>query len=174
MRRLVNTKGFTLLEVMVALIVVAIGMLGIAAMMITSIRGNSSSSRLMVTTNLAQDKLEELRSTSYKSLYGNCGGAASWTGGDPAKCNEAPANMADSDPPMDNGTKGDELAGDGIWTYQYASPPAAAPLNNYNLIWTVQRNYPQYGLIRAYSVASWVDNGGQVHQVRLETILANF
>ncbi len=58
-------KGFSLIEVMVTLIVLAAGLLATAALQITSIRGNSFSSHVTQASILAQDKLEILRSLSY-------------------------------------------------------------------------------------------------------------
>ena len=179
MRSLTNTKGFTLLEVMIAMMVVAIGLLGIAGMMVTSIRGNAASARLTEATNLAQDKIEELRSTPYPNLYGNCGGPSFWSGGNMSICTAAPANMADSYAAVDNGTNGDETNGDGIWTYHYTVPPAPVPPagdpHNYiDLIWGIRMNYPDRGLIWGFSTASWTDVDGKVHEVTLQTLLANF
>ena len=171
MRKVIDRRGFTLLEVMIAMVVTAIGLLGIAGMIVTAIRGNTYSARLMEATNLAQDKVEELRGTPYVNLYGSCGGFGAWNV-DP--CTDPPANMPDSNPAVDNGSNGDEVASDGIWTYQYTSPPAATALdNNMEVVWGVQRNYPQVGLILGFSNASWTSAGGKVHNIRLETILAN-
>jgi type IV pilus modification protein PilV len=174
MKNLMNKKGFTLLEVVVSMVVVAIGLLGIAAMMVTSVRANASAARLMEATNLAQDKIEELRNTPYQDLYGTCGGAGSWAGGDMTLCTNPPANMADSNAAVDNGTNGDETANDGLWTFQYDENVAGSALNNFGLIWGVQRNFPDRGLIKGFSKASWTDISGKVHSVNLQTILTNF
>ena len=61
-----KTKGFTLIEVAAALIILAIGVLGIAAMQVTSTRGNYFSSQVTQATVFGQDKLEYLRNLSYK------------------------------------------------------------------------------------------------------------
>jgi prepilin-type N-terminal cleavage/methylation domain-containing protein len=58
-------NGFTLIEVAVGLIILAAGLLGIAAMQITSTKGGSFSSHLTQATVLAQDKLEHLKNLSY-------------------------------------------------------------------------------------------------------------
>ncbi len=62
-------KGVTLIEVAAGLIILAIGILGIAAMQITSTQGTTFSSQLAQATFLAQDKLESLMNLS----YGNSG-----------------------------------------------------------------------------------------------------
>jgi type IV pilus assembly protein PilV len=58
-------KGFTLLEVLMGLIVLAVGLLAAAEMQITSIKGNHSGSNLTRATILCQDKLEELKNARY-------------------------------------------------------------------------------------------------------------
>ena len=61
----VTQKGFTLLEVLIGLIVLAVGLLAAAGMQITSIKGNHFGSNLTRATILCQDKLEELKNVRY-------------------------------------------------------------------------------------------------------------
>lgn len=63
-----NNKGFSLIEVLVGLVILAIGLLAIAGMQITSIRGNYFSSSLTQATILAQDRMEKLKNLPYPSL----------------------------------------------------------------------------------------------------------
>lgn len=58
-------KGFTLIEVVAGLIILAIGLLGIATMQITSTKGGYFSSNVTQATIFAQDKLEYLKNLSY-------------------------------------------------------------------------------------------------------------
>jgi prepilin-type N-terminal cleavage/methylation domain-containing protein len=60
-----NKKGFTVIEVMVGLIILAIGLLAIAAMQITSTKGSYFSSNVTQAAIFAQDKLEYLENISY-------------------------------------------------------------------------------------------------------------
>lgn len=62
-----ETRGFTVIEVMVGLVILAIGLLGIAALQVTSTRSSYFSSNLTQATILAQDKLEYLRNVSYRN-----------------------------------------------------------------------------------------------------------
>lgn len=57
--------GFTLIEVMIAIGVLSIGLLALASMQITAVKGNSHSNRVTSATNLAQDKIEYLMSLPY-------------------------------------------------------------------------------------------------------------
>lgn len=58
-------KGFTLIEVAACLIILAVGLLAIAAMQITSTKGGTFSSHLTQATFFAQDKLEYLKNLPY-------------------------------------------------------------------------------------------------------------
>ena len=63
-----NKKGFTLIEVLVGLILLAIGLLAIAKMQILSIRGNFFSHYLTQASYVAQDRLEFLDNLPYAQL----------------------------------------------------------------------------------------------------------
>ena len=58
-------KGFTLLEVMIAVLIMSIGILGLAGLQIVATRTNSFSNQMTVGITLGQDKLEELRNLAY-------------------------------------------------------------------------------------------------------------
>jgi type IV pilus assembly protein PilV len=60
-------KGFTLLELVVAILVFAVGILGIAKMQSLSVMGNSYGMHMSQAVNIAQDKLEELQDLSISS-----------------------------------------------------------------------------------------------------------
>ena len=60
-----NKKGFSLIEVLVGLVLLAIGLLAIAGMQITSVRGNFFSSNMTQASILAQDRLEGLKNLPY-------------------------------------------------------------------------------------------------------------
>jgi type IV pilus assembly protein PilV len=54
-------EGFTLIEVLIGLIILAIGVLAVAGMQITSIIGTSFSNNLTQASVIAQDRLEFLK-----------------------------------------------------------------------------------------------------------------
>ncbi len=56
-----NRHGVSLVEVMAAMLVLAIGILGIAPLMVVTINANSFSRELTVANTLAADKIESLR-----------------------------------------------------------------------------------------------------------------
>jgi Tfp pilus assembly protein PilV len=65
-RPLGDEKGFSLLEILIGLIFLAIGLLAMASLQITSIHGTSFSYHLNQATYLAQSGLEDLRNLPFE------------------------------------------------------------------------------------------------------------
>ena len=63
----VNSKGVTLLEVMISIIILAFGVLGLAPMIAISIFGNSYSNQVTLADAMALDRFEEIRNWAYVS-----------------------------------------------------------------------------------------------------------
>lgn len=57
-----NTKGFSLLELMIALIILSVGLLGLLGMQITGAQGNATSQKITIATMLAQTGIEDFMS----------------------------------------------------------------------------------------------------------------
>lgn len=70
--------GFSLLEVLIALSVLAVGLLGLAMFQVTAIQGNSSASDTVSATYYGQDQMERLQLVPFDNLvsspYGISGG----------------------------------------------------------------------------------------------------
>jgi type IV pilus assembly protein PilV len=60
-----NKQGFTLLEVIVAISVLTIGLLAVASMQVSAIRGNASAFGLTEATSWASDQVEKLIVLAY-------------------------------------------------------------------------------------------------------------
>ena len=60
MNRLTDKKGFSMLEILVAMTILGIGIMGLATLQSRGIRGNDLGNRTSQATAMAQDKLEEL------------------------------------------------------------------------------------------------------------------
>lgn len=58
MKHLGNEKGFTLVELMIALVILAIGLLALAGMQIEAIRGNKFAGRLSYMAAIGQEVME--------------------------------------------------------------------------------------------------------------------
>lgn len=67
---MIRQKGFTLLEVLVAVLVLAIGLLGLAGLQATSLRVNQSASMRSQATNLAYDMADRIRANRDAALAG--------------------------------------------------------------------------------------------------------
>ncbi|UCH82358.1 MAG: prepilin-type N-terminal cleavage/methylation domain-containing protein [Nitrospiraceae bacterium] len=61
-------KGFTLIEIMIALIVLMTGMLGVLGMQYYAVGGNVSSKDMRVATNISQQLIEQFNAVPYASL----------------------------------------------------------------------------------------------------------
>jgi prepilin-type N-terminal cleavage/methylation domain-containing protein len=61
-------KGFTLVEVMIAVMVLAVAFLAMYQMQAMAVRGNETGNQVTIATVLAQDKMEEIRNTAYDNV----------------------------------------------------------------------------------------------------------
>ena len=66
-KRLRGSSGLTLIEVMIALTILAVGLLSLAAMQLEALRGGRSGHVDTFATTLAQNKAEELRRIAWAS-----------------------------------------------------------------------------------------------------------
>lgn len=63
--------GFSLIEVMIAMVVLLMGMLGVMSMQYYAVGGNSSSRELRIATNMSGDLIEVMKSTAYADIGSN-------------------------------------------------------------------------------------------------------
>jgi len=63
-----NKGGFTLIETMIALLILCIGMLGMLPVLAGTIRGNSFGGTMTESATWSQDKLETLRQEAFDDL----------------------------------------------------------------------------------------------------------
>lgn len=63
-----DSSGFTLPEVLIAIVVLSIGLLGLSAMTIATMRSLSFSDNLTTATTLARKKIEQIKNASYSDV----------------------------------------------------------------------------------------------------------
>jgi len=63
-----QSKGFTLLEVLITLVILSVSLLALAGLMVTTTRNNAFGGSVTEAATFAQDKLEEFRATAWERL----------------------------------------------------------------------------------------------------------
>ena len=63
-----KTAGFTLIEILVALVILSISMLAFAGLTVTATRTGAYGGRMTEAVTFAQDKLEELKANSWDKI----------------------------------------------------------------------------------------------------------
>ena len=63
-----KTSGFSLLEVLIALVILSISLLALAGLMVTTTGNNSLGGHLTEAATFAQDRLEQLRLISWQNI----------------------------------------------------------------------------------------------------------
>lgn len=63
-----NNRGFSLIEMLIAVTILAVGLLAVAGLQVTAIKGNSHGSTISQATTYAQDRIEEIRNTDYAAI----------------------------------------------------------------------------------------------------------
>ena len=96
-----NSRGFSLLEVLLGVTVFMIGMVGVTALNISSLKSGAFSGNMSEATNLAASKIEELMILDYADVA-NMNDAGGQNGTDEDLLPDLPGNM-DGDGIDDNG-----------------------------------------------------------------------
>ena len=60
--------GFTLVESMLTVAIMGVGLLALAGLQITALRGNDLSRRMTTAVSIAEQKLEQLKNTPYTNI----------------------------------------------------------------------------------------------------------
>jgi type IV pilus assembly protein PilV len=63
-----ENRGFTLIEIIIAIFILVVALTGLAGVASTVISGNAFSKQITTATTLAQGKIEELKNTNYQHL----------------------------------------------------------------------------------------------------------
>src|SRR4030042_803583 len=63
-----STRGFSLIEILIAIVILSISLLGLAALMVTTTQNNSFGAHMSEATTFAQDMLERLRVSPWEKV----------------------------------------------------------------------------------------------------------
>lgn len=80
MSRSKRPKGFSLIEVLIALVILSISLLALAGLMVYTTKSNSWGGHMTEATTFAQDMLERLRVTPWANLVEGSDGVTGATG----------------------------------------------------------------------------------------------
>ena len=151
--------GFSMVEVLVAMLLLAVGLMALAKMQTQAVASNNYGNQLTEATFLAQDKLEELRLLNECYLAVIAKPELSWTAADQAVVNNYNSQLSDS---VANWNE-DDTDSDGImdqFSWQMATPDhtnvdgpgavanpidatgATASSGGYTRTWYVEDNKP--------------------------------
>jgi len=140
--------GFSLIEVMIALVVLTVGILSLQTMQITAIQGNATAQRLTTGSTWAADRVERLTSLDYN---------------DPLLTDSNNNGVAGLDDTQAGGVvQADRLftqdaAGNDVVTASGAAVPAIAM--PYSVYWNVAVNAPTPNTRTIRIVTVWNDRG---------------
>lgn len=152
-----NQKGFTLIEVLVALVVLLIGVLGWIAFTWMTTKGSSFSREENVATFMAQSKMEELKQipVTHSQLA------------DDANMNDLEDNATPDHINTDPGTVNSSLTNQPV----NATNETGKKDSIYYRMWNIANNSPASGLKTVAVIVRWRSLlDGQTHQVILKTI----
>ena len=71
MKLFLKSDGFSLIEILIAIVILSISLLALAGLMATTSRNTSFGGHITEAATYAQDQLEQLRVTSYGSIDNN-------------------------------------------------------------------------------------------------------
>lgn len=63
-----NTKGFTLIEVLIAMVILTIGILTLYSMQIGAIKGNSTANSITTVASIARDQMEQILAEDFDNV----------------------------------------------------------------------------------------------------------
>lgn len=147
-RRLRNEKGFSLIEVIVALVVLTIGVLAVNAMQTVSIRGNKTANDITRATSWSSDQVERIFRMNYDALIDTNG-----NGVGPDVNNN---NIDDDDENM----AGDDISNFGLDETQNPDAVVANdPGGDFTIVYNVAEDYPMVNIKTVHVIVTWPDRG---------------
>lgn len=170
MNPLSNEKGFTLVEILAAIVVFAFGMLALFRLQAATVVSNTTANEFTLAATFAQNRMEELMDTAYDSL---------------ADTNGDGTNMdADGDGIADDGNNfGLDKAGQGVADYcininaktqTVTEPcPTTNPTpNDFRISQNIAVDQPLANTKTISVNVTWIDSKGKSHRYNLTSTKA--
>jgi type IV pilus assembly protein PilV len=142
-----NEKGFSLIEVLMAITIFAIGFLAMAAMQTSALKGNNTARGTTEAAGLLQAKVEELRMAPYEHAFLDDSNTIP-ADGILGEANNITFNTAVVPPDPANGP-GQVTNGDLVTVYG----------NVYQVFWNVAEDWPVDGLKTVRVIVAWNERG---------------
>lgn len=154
-----DNRGFSMIEVLVSAGIVGVGLLALAAMQVTAMRGNAGGQRLTGATQIAMSKVEELKSLQY---YQDISNAANI---------HAPDVVVPTSGELNEGERNEKITEDGRICTNEDNVPCPYTLN-----WIIQNVGDQNSRAAAKRIEVWVtwadsDSPNLISEVRLPPTL---
>ena len=156
-----NEKGFSLIEILIAITVFAIGILAVGKMQITAIQGNSKANHLTEAVTLAQGKIEELISLDYNDPL-LADGDGDGTDKDGIGTNDDGIDDSGNDFGLNDNTVGNA---DGSEQYQVVGNL------QYNIFWNIAPDEPTTDSKIIRVIVTWT-HGGLTRNVSFDAVKA--
>ncbi|MFQ5455732.1 MAG: choice-of-anchor X domain-containing protein [Nitrospirota bacterium] len=137
--------GSSLVEVMIAMVILGFGLLGIMGSLTIGDDGLSYGNKLLTAIGMTQEKIEYKKGLSFNDLLND----------DLDRDGLIDATM------VDDGRHGDKIAGDGIYTYQDY-------VEGIKRRWMIQDNGS--GMVTIRVVSSWINRRGKEKSFELITM----
>lgn len=84
--RMIHARGFTLVETLVALMVLSIGLLGAAALLLDSLRNHATALRRVAASNLVRDMADRIRANPRGGSHYHAASSAAPDCGEASRC----------------------------------------------------------------------------------------
>ena len=135
-------EGYSLVEVLIAITVLAFGLMAVATMQVTAIKTNATASGISQGVTLAQAKAEELMNLSYSDLVDATGDGTDEDDGFGLNNTVDPADKCNNDP-----------VSDGFW------PNAWDCTASYRLFWNIAVDEPVPNSKTIRVIVIWTERG---------------
>jgi prepilin-type N-terminal cleavage/methylation domain-containing protein len=192
-----GARGFTLVEALVAMVVLAVGLLAMAGMSITSVQANAYTQQLDAATAVARERMELLQSysrperadgfsvfdfdylvntgTNFASIEDPPGSGSPLVihgllSGSSGGTDVTSTGGKIFEVMYDDGSNGDQTAGDGVYTdADTVQTSATAAGYTVTRVWTVAQLNDDFAAVTVQ--ASWTGRFGQTRTVNLASVV---